>query len=257
MDGMTGIARTVLITGSAQRIGRAIALDLAAQGWRIGLHCNSSKTSAEELAAEIDKLGVACAVLSADLTDLDAVERLVPDCVAALGPPTCLVNNAATFHEDELVTLNAETWDDQLSVNLKAPVFLSRQFALHLPRDNQGNIVNIIDQRVWRPTPELFSYAVSKAGLWSATRMLAQALAPRIRVNAIGPGPVLRSTLQTEEEFRREYEATPLGRGSTPQEIATAVRFILDAPAMTGQMIALDGGQHLAWQSPGSGAKDD
>ncbi len=250
---MPAIAPAVLITGAAQRIGRAVALDFAARGWSVGLHCRTSKSEAESLASEIERLGSRAAVLPADLRDAGAIEHLLPACVAALGAPSCLINNAATFHEDEIATVVSETWDTQLSVNLKAPIFLSRQFARHLPADASGNIVNIIDQRVWRPTPQLFSYAVSKAGLWGATRMLAQALAPRIRVNGIGPGPVLRSTLQTEEEFRREYEATLLGRGSTPQEIAAAVRFILDAPAMTGQMIALDGGQHLTWEDPNKG----
>lgn len=195
-------------------------------------------------------------MLSADLADADAVEGLLPSCVAALGTPSCLINNAAMFQEDDLTTLDAAAWDIQLAVNLKAPVFLSRQFARLLAPDTHGNIINIIDQRVWRPTPQLFSYAISKSGLWAATRMLAQALAPRIRVNAIGPGPVLKSTLQTDEQFRRECEATLLGRGSSPQEIAAAIRFILDAPAMTGQMIALDGGQHLAWQDPYASESD-
>jgi dihydroneopterin aldolase len=168
-----------------------------------------------------------------------------------------LVNNAAMFQEDDLATLSSPAWDTQLAVNLKAPIFLSRRFARYLPPNIEGNIVNIVDQRVWRPTPQLFSYAVSKSGLWAATRMLAQALAPRIRVNAIGPGPVLRSTLQTDEQFQLECEATLLGRGSSPQEIASAIRFILEAPAMTGQMIALDGGQHLSWQDPHTGKSAD
>ena len=141
-------------------------------------------------------------------------------------------------------------WDAQLAVNLKAPVFLAKAFAAALPAGAEGNIVNIVDQRVWKPTPRFFSYAASKSALWNVTRTLAQALAPRVRVNAIGPGPVLKSAHQSDEEFRRQCEATILRRGTTPDEIARAVRFILDAPAMTGQMIALDGGQHLAWETP-------
>jgi hypothetical protein len=136
-----------------------------------------------------------------------------------------------------------------MAVNLKAPVFLARAFAAALPAGGSGNVVNIVDQRVWKPTPRFFSYAASKMALWNVTRTLAQALAPRIRVNAIGPGPVLKSALQTDEEFRRQCEATILQRGTTPEEIAAAIRFILEAPAMTGQMIALDGGQHLAWDT--------
>jgi NAD(P)-dependent dehydrogenase (short-subunit alcohol dehydrogenase family) len=154
------------------------------------------------------------------------------------------------FAPDEVSTLQAEQWDAQLAVNLKAPVFLAKGFAQHLPEGVPGNIINIIDQRILRPTPRFFSYTAAKMGLWAVTRTLAQALAPRIRVNAIGPGPVLQSAHQTETEFRAEYEATLLERSTRPQEIAAAVRFILEAPALTGQMIALDGGQHLAWQTP-------
>jgi NAD(P)-dependent dehydrogenase (short-subunit alcohol dehydrogenase family) len=254
---VTAASPTVLVTGSAQRIGRALALDFAARGWRVALHCRESLDQAQQLAAEIEGNGGVVTVLPADLADAAAVEGLVRRCAEALGAPSCLINNAAMFNHDELATLESAEWDAQLAVNLKAPVFLAKYFAAHLPDGTPGNIVNIIDQRVWSPTPRFFSYAVSKAGLWSATRMLAQALAPRIRVNAIGPGPVLRSAQQSEEEFRRECEATILRRGSSPQEIAAAVRFILDAPAMTGQMIVLDGGQHLAWKAADGGATRD
>jgi NAD(P)-dependent dehydrogenase (short-subunit alcohol dehydrogenase family) len=241
---------TVLITGAAQRIGRTLALTFAANGWRVGLHCHNSKREAEKLAAEIAGLGGAAAVLEGDLADCAQVERLVPACAEALGAPTCLVNNASMFVYDDLPGLDPKVWDAQHAVNVKAPVFLSRAFAAQLPEGAQGNIVNMIDQRVWKPTPRFFSYAASKMALWGVTRTLAQALAPRIRVNAIGPGPVLKSAHQTDEEFRRQCEATILGRGTTPEEIASAILFILDAPAMTGQMIALDGGQHLAWDTP-------
>jgi NAD(P)-dependent dehydrogenase (short-subunit alcohol dehydrogenase family) len=164
-----------------------------------------------------------------------------------LGPPTCLVNNASEFLVDTVATVTAENWDTHLDINLKAPVFLARALYLHLPEGESGNVINIIDQRVWRLTPDFFSYTISKAGLWTATRTLAQALAPRVRVNAIGPGPVLKSIHQTENDFAAEVRSTLLKRGPSPAEIAAAVRFILDAPAMTGQMIALDGGQHLTW----------
>jgi NAD(P)-dependent dehydrogenase (short-subunit alcohol dehydrogenase family) len=239
-----------LITGAAQRIGRTLALTFAADGWRVGLHCRSSQREAAGLAAEITAMGGAAAVLEADLADATQVERLVPACAAALGPPTCLVNNASMFVFDTVASLDPEVWDAQFAVNLKAPVFLSRAFAAALPPGATGNIVNLVDQRVWKPTPNFFSYAASKMALWDVTRTLAQALAPRIRVNAIGPGPVLKSAHQTDEEFQRQCEATILGRGTTPEEIASAIRFILEAPAMTGQMIALDGGQHLAWDTP-------
>jgi NAD(P)-dependent dehydrogenase (short-subunit alcohol dehydrogenase family) len=241
---------TVLITGAGRRIGRALALDLSARGWRIGLHCHASRQDAERLAAEIESSGGTATVLCADLAVIGDVERLIPDCAKALGAPTCLINNAAMFVYDEIATLDPAVWDAQVAVNLRAPVLLAKAFAAHLPASENGNIINMIDQRVWKPTPHYFSYATTKAGLWSATRMLAQALAPRIRVNAIGPGPALRSTHQTEAEFRAQCEATLLRRGTTPQEIAAAVRFILDASAMTGQMIALDGGEHLAWETP-------
>jgi NAD(P)-dependent dehydrogenase (short-subunit alcohol dehydrogenase family) len=243
-------APVALITGAAQRIGRALALDLAEHGWSIGIHCHKSRKEAEVLAATLRSKGARAAVLRADLAHGGALERLIPECAAALGPVTCLVNNASTFTYDDIATLDPGIWDAQLAVNLKAPVFLAKAFAAALPDDVGGNVINIIDQRVWKPTPRFFSYAVSKSGLWSATRTLAQALAPRVRVNSIGPGPVLKNAHQSDEEFRRQCAATILQRGTTPGEIARAVRFILDAPAMTGQMIALDGGQHLAWETP-------
>ena len=249
LSGMAAPA-TVLITGAAQRIGRTLALAFARNGWRVGVHCHSSREAADGLAAEIASQGGVAAVLQADLAKPAEVERLVPACVAALGPPTCLINNASTFIYDRVASLDPDVWDTQLAVNVKAPVFLARAFAAALPESATGNIVNIVDQRVWKPTPNFFSYAASKMALWNVTRTLAQALAPRIRVNAIGPGPVLKSAHQTDEEFQRQCEATILGRGTTPEEIARAIAYILDAPAMTGQMIALDGGQHLAWDTP-------
>jgi NAD(P)-dependent dehydrogenase (short-subunit alcohol dehydrogenase family) len=241
---------TALITGAARRIGRILALDLAAHGWRVGLHCNNSVAEAEALAVEIEAKGGKTTVLRANLTDTASLETIVHQCAARLGAPTCLINNASMFAYDDIATLSPQLWDAQLAVNLKAPVFLAKAFAAALPAGAPGNVINMIDQRVWKPTPHFFSYATSKAALWSATRTLAQALAPRVRVNAIGPGPVLKSSHQTDEEFRMQCEATILRRGTTPEEIARAVRFILDAPAMTGQMVALDGGQHLAWETP-------
>ena len=239
-----------LITGAGRRIGRAIALDLATRGWAVGVHHAGSAVDARAVATEIEGRGGKAIVLQADLADATAVAGLVPDCRRRLGAPTCLINNAALFLEDSIGTLDVAQWDTQLAVNLRAPVFLAQAFAAGLPSNVRGNIINIIDQRVWRPTPQFFSYTAAKAGLWAVTRTLAQALAPRIRVNAIGPGPALRSVHQSEADFDMEAAATLLGHGTTPDEIASAIRFILDAPAMTGQMIALDGGQHLAWRTP-------
>ena len=238
--------QTALVTGAARRIGRAIALDLAAHGWRVGLHYRSSKNDAERLADEIRAAGGCAAPLAANLANTDDVRALVERCAQALGAPSCLVNNASEFLPDAITSLTPSSWDTHLDVNLKAPVFLAQALYLSLPESVEGNVINILDQRVWRPTPDFFSYTVSKTGLWTATQTLAQALAPRVRVNAIGPGPVLKSVHQTDADFEGEKAATLLKRGPTLVEIAAAVRFILDTPSMTGQMIALDGGQHLA-----------
>jgi NAD(P)-dependent dehydrogenase (short-subunit alcohol dehydrogenase family) len=238
--------RTALITGAARRIGRSIALDLAAHGWNVGIHYRNSRAEAEALAAEIARNGGRAAPLQANLADVDDVNSLIPRCSEALGQPTCLVNNASEFFLDTIGSVTPEGWHTHLDINLKAPVFLAQALYASLPADAEGNVINIIDQRVWRPTPDFFSYTISKAGLWTATQTLAQAMAPRVRVNAIGPGPVLKSVHQTPADFTAETLSTPLQRGPSLPEIATAVRFILATPSMTGQMIALDGGQHLS-----------
>ena len=238
---------TVLITGSARRIGRAIALDLARAGWNVCVHYRRSAAEAEALVSEIVALGGAGAAIAGDLASQSDVERLIPACTDALGTPICLINNASEFLLDTVETVTPGTWDTHLDINLKAPVFLARALFLSLPEGATGNVINIIDQRVWKLTPDFFSYTISKAGLWTATRTLAQALAPRVRVNAIGPGPVLKSIHQTDADFAREEQSTLLGRGPSPDEIAAAVRFILASPSLTGQMVALDGGQHLTW----------
>jgi NAD(P)-dependent dehydrogenase (short-subunit alcohol dehydrogenase family) len=237
----------VLITGSARRIGRAIALDLARAGWQVCVHYRRSAEEAARLVSEICSLGGTAAAVAGDLASAADVARLIPDCRAALGAPVCLINNASEFQVDSVATTTPDTWDTHLDINLKAPVFLAQSLFLNLPEGSFGNVINIIDQRVWKLTPDFFSYTISKAGLWTATRTLAQALAPRVRVNAIGPGPVLKSIHQTDAEFAREGHSTLLGRGPSPEEIAAAVRFILASPSLTGQMIALDGGQHLTW----------
>jgi NAD(P)-dependent dehydrogenase (short-subunit alcohol dehydrogenase family) len=241
---------TALITGAGRRIGRAIALDLGRNGWRVGVHYASSRAEAETVASEIRAMGAGAVALGADLADAAAASALVPRCAAALGAPTLLVNSAALFLDDRIETLDPAQWDRQLAVNLRAPMLLAKAFAEALPTDRRGAIINIVDQRVWRLTPDYFSYTIAKAGLYAATRTLAQSLAPRIRVNAIGPGPVLANIHQTPAAFAQEVADTLLERATPPAEIAAAVRFILDAPSMTGQMIALDAGQHLAWPIP-------
>lgn len=238
-------AKVVLITGAARRIGRAIALDMARDGWAVGIHCRHSLKDAAALAAEIAASGGTAQVFAADLANFSALADLVGRCAAALGPPACLINNASEFLLDTAQSTDEATWDTHLDINLKAPVFLAQAMVRHLPEGAEGNIINIIDQRVWKLTPDFFSYTISKAGLWTATQTLAQGLAPRIRVNAIGPGPVLRSVHQTDADFAAEKSSTPLKSGPSPEAIAAAVRFILATPSMTGQMIALDGGQHL------------
>ena len=237
----------VLITGASRRIGRAIALDLARAGWTVALHYNSSKADAEQLATEVRGLGAEAAIVHADLCNAADVMSLIARSVAALGPLTCLINNASMFEFDQAATLTPAALDRHLAVNLTTPILLAQGFAAQLPDQTEGNIINIIDQRAWATTPEYFSYSLSKTALWSATRMLAQAYSPRLRVNAIGPGPALRSVHQRPGDFEAEAAGTLLHRGTNPEQIASAIRFILDAPAMTGQMIALDGGQHLRW----------
>jgi dihydroneopterin aldolase len=242
--------RIALVTGAGRRIGRAIALRLARDGWHIGLHHNGSNAEAAEVAGLIEAAGGRAALLQADLADPQQVAGLVPACVAALGSPSCLINNASLFLPDEVGGLTLDLWERHQAINLRAPVMLAQAFAAALPAGAEGNIVNLIDQRVWKPTPLFFSYAIAKSGLLAANTMLAQALAPRIRVNAIGPGPTMPSIHQSAEQFAAECAALPLEHGTNPEEIAEAVIFLLSARAMTGQMIALDGGQHLAWQTP-------
>ncbi|MDR3499652.1 MAG: SDR family oxidoreductase [Parvibaculum sp.] len=242
---------TALVTGAARRIGREIALALAEDGWSVALcirHDRSDHDAAEVL-AEIEAKGVHGLVLKADLRDLAAVEKLIPEAAAALGPVALLVNNASVFEQDDAASMTPASWAEHMEVNLRAPVFLAQALARQVPVGG-GNVINIIDQRVWRPNPTFLSYTLSKMALWDATRVLAQALAPAIRVNGIGPGPTLANTLQSQADFEHEVQATILRRGTSPQEICAAIRFILTSPAMTGQMIALDGGQHLAWETP-------
>jgi NAD(P)-dependent dehydrogenase (short-subunit alcohol dehydrogenase family) len=242
--------KTALITGAARRIGRELALDLARHGYDIAVHYKSSQDEAEAVAELIRAMGRKAVTVMGNLADVHTAERLIFESVGALGPLGVLINNASIFEPDEVGGISPESWAAHQDTNLRAPVMLAQAFARALPKNAQGNIINIVDQRVWKLNPRFFSYTMSKTGLWTATRTLAQALAPNIRVNAIGPGPALPSVRMDQAEFDKQARLTLLGRGTSPAEIAAAVQFILSQPSLTGQMIALDGGQHLVWQTP-------
>ncbi len=246
------IPRAALVTGGARRLGSAIVSALAGAGFDVAIHCHRSGAEAEALAGQVRSQGLRAAVLAADLGDEAAVQGLVPAATAALGPIGVLVNNASTFERDEWDDVTRESWDAHMEPNLRAPFVLMQAMARALPEAASGAVVNLLDQRVWSLTPHFVSYTVSKAALWALTQQMALALAPRIRVNAVGPGPALPSPRQTAEQFARQCASVPLRRGTSPAEVADAVLAVLALPAMTGQMIALDGGQHLQWQ-PGGG----
>ncbi len=250
----TDLPRAALVTGGAQRIGRAIALALADAGWAVAIHHRSSAGEAEDLANAIRARGGKATALAADLAREDETASLVERAQAALGPLGALVNNASVFERDEALDVTRESWDQHMEVNLRAPFVLSQEFARRLPAGRKGAIVNLLDQRVWNLTPHFTSYTLSKTGLWALTRTLALALAPAIRVNGVAPGPVLPSSRQTQAQFDAQARATPLGRATPPEEIAAAVLFLLAAPSVTGQMLALDGGQHLHWAPPSGDA---
>ncbi|MEO1207011.1 MAG: SDR family oxidoreductase [Pseudomonadota bacterium] len=238
--------KVAVVTGAAKRIGRAVSMSLASDGWDIALHVRSENDpAATEVADAIIKQGRRATIIPADLANSIETARIMDVCQARLGAATCLVNNASLFEEDQIGDLSDDLWTAHLDINLKSPVFLGQALLQQLPESKTGNVINIIDQRVLRLTPEFFSYTISKSALWTATRTMAIAMAPRVRVNAIGPGPVLQSIHQTEADFAEEVASVPLKRGASPEEIAAGVRMILQTPAMTGQMIALDGGQHL------------
>jgi NAD(P)-dependent dehydrogenase (short-subunit alcohol dehydrogenase family) len=239
-----------LVTGAGRRIGRALALEAARAGFDVAVHYRTAADEAQAVADEIAALGRKAVSLAAELTDEDQTAGLIGRAAQALGPVTLLVNSASTFEDDRLATATRDSWDAHLDANLRAPIVLAQSFAAALPNDRQGLVVNIVDQRVLRPNPQFFSYSLSKAGLWWVTQTLAQDLAPRIRVNAIAPGPVLASVHQAAGEFEREAAATPLERAVSPDEIAAALRYLIDAGAVTGQMIAVDAGQHLGWRTP-------
>lgn len=253
---MSGAA---LVTGAGKRLGRAMALYLAGRGHDVAIHYHSSAEAAEAVADEARAAGVRAVALQADLLDEAATETLVPRAAEALGPLTVLVNNASIFDYDNLGSATRESWDRHFGSNLRAPFVLTQRFAAQAPAaktDAVGEpvagalVVNMIDQRVWKLTPEFMTYTLAKSALWTLTRTAAQALAPDIRVNAIGPGPTLQGARQSESHFARQRAATVLGRGAGEADICAALGYLIEAPAVTGQMIAVDGGQHLGWKTP-------
>jgi NAD(P)-dependent dehydrogenase (short-subunit alcohol dehydrogenase family) len=253
-------AEAALVTGGAQRIGAALVRRLAERGADVAVHCHGSRDAAEALADEVRAAGGRAAVLAADLLDRDATARLVPAAAAALGRPlTVLVNNASIFEHDTIATATWESWDRHLGSNLRAPFELIQAFAAQAPEPGtdalgepvaRAAVVNMIDQRVRKLTPEFSTYTIAKMGLWALTRTAAQGLAPKVRVNGIGPGPTLRGARQSEAHFAGQRAATILERGADAAEICAALRFLLDAPGVTGQLICVDGGQHLGWRTP-------
>lgn len=249
-----------LVTGAAKRLGRAMALELGRRGFDVAVHYAGSSDAAEEVAAELRAMGRRAEALQTDLLDEDATGTLVGRAASSLGGPlTVLVNNASIFEYDNITGMTRDSWDRAIGSNLRAPVLLTQAFAAQAPAaatDGNGEplatalVVNMLDQRVRKLTPEFMSYTIAKMGLWTFTRTAAQALAPAIRINAIGPGPTLRGERQSETHFARQRAGTVLGRGSNPADVVGALGYFLDADGVTGQLICTDGGQHLAWQTP-------
>lgn len=249
-----------LVTGAGKRLGRAMALYLACRGHDVAVHYAGSKEAAADTVREIEALGRRATALQADLLDEDATQRLLPRAAQALGGPvTVLVNNASIFEHDRLGTATRDSWDRHMESNLRAPFVLIQALARQVPDPAQddareplarGLVVNMIDQRVRKLTPEFMTYTLAKAGLWTLTQTAAQALAPRVRVNAIGPGPTLQGARQSDRHFAAQRAATVMGRGANPEDITAALGYFLDAPAVTGQLLCIDGGQHLAWRTP-------
>ena len=239
------------MTGASARIGRGIALSLAQSGWIVAIHFGTAATGARETVKEIISNGGNAEAFRADLREEGEVEQLIPDVKERLGGVTCLINNASVFGEDSIGSATRETWDTHMEVNLRAPFVLCQAFADNLPEAETANIINILDQRVLNLTPYFVSYTISKSALWTMTKTLASGLAPNIRVNAIGPGPTLPSTRQSDADFERQYRSMPLERPVNVLEICKGVGFILETPSMTGQMITLDAGQQLGWAQPG------
>ena len=252
--------KRALVTGAAHRLGRAMVLALAEDGFDVAVHCNRSTEAAGELVAKLRSMGRKASVLQADLLDEAQVETLVPRAVDALGGPlTLLVNNASIFEQDSLPDVTRHSWDRHMESNLRAPFVLLQAFAAQAPEPvadargrpvAQGLVVNMIDQRVRKLTPQFMSYTLAKSALWTLTQTAAQALAPKVRVNGIGPGPTLQGARQSDEAFATQQRATLLQRGVDPEDICAALRYLLGASAVTGQLICPDSGQHLAWETP-------
>ncbi len=252
-----GDPKAALVTGAGRRVGRAIALDLAADGWAVAVHYHRSADEARSVAGEIEAAGGRAQPLGADLCDEEQTGELMKQATGALGPVSCLINNASVFEPDGISDATRQSWDRHMETNLRAPFHLTQALAAQLPEGAKGNVINMIDQRVWNLTPFFTTYTLSKAGLWALTQTLAMELAPNIRVNAIGPGPTLPSARQSQAQFAQQAASTPLGQEVPLEEICQGVRFILAAGSMTGQMIALDGGQHLGWAQAGKRRQND
>ena len=240
-------AGVALVTGAADRIGASIARRLAANGWAVIVHYRSSPDKAATVVAEIEAAGGRAAALGGDLADRAARSTLIARAAAPFGPLTLLVNNASLFARDAVTDLAEDLWNAHFAVHAEAPAFLARDFAAQLPADAEGNIVNIIDERVLDLSPAYFSYTLSKSVLWTMTRTLAQSLAPRIRVNAVSPGPAVPPPHVSQEAHQKRVAELPLQRSADGDGIADGVLAILSLPTMTGQMLALDGGEHIEW----------
>jgi len=242
--------RTALITGASKRIGQAIAEDLSANGFAVALHANRSLAEAEEIAAKLRQTGRKAIAIKADLQNLGETSTLVERVADALGPLDLLVNNASAFLGDSADRFDAAAFEAHFAIHVRAPSILAADFVRQIPEPYQGLIVNMVDQRVWALNPRFYSYTLSKAALWTATQTMAQSFAPRIRVNAIGPGPTVRSVRQSAEDFQAQIDGLILKAAPGLEEFGRTIRFLFDTPSITGQMIALDGGQHLAWETP-------
>ncbi len=243
-------SQRILITGAAQRIGKALAEYFANQGWHVIAHYNRSQKEARELQEKIHQAGFSCDIIAADLLKEKEVQGLIPTINQRWGNLQVLINNAAVFKIDTLKTMTRQSWDQHMEVNLRAPFVLSQAFAAQQPLLEKSIILNILDQRVWNLTPYFTSYTLSKFGLWGLTQILALSLAPTIRVNAIGPGPTLPSSQENLEKFARFKEGMPLKHHPSLADICRAAQFLIECSSMTGQMIAIDSGQHLGWTLP-------